>query len=304
MEGARKVGKGQFMGSTRKIALAMMLVLIVGLIGGCGGRGGQAGGSNSLTIGYIEWDEDVAVSNLAKVILEDDLGYNNVNLKLLEVGPVYQGVANGELDALLDVWLPTTHKTYWDQYKGQVVDLGRWYEGTASLGLGVPDYVKAQSIEDLNDYRNEFGGQIIGIESGAGIMRIVDEQAIPGYGLNYDLVASSTPAMLSQLSQALENKQSIVFTAWKPHWMFLSYDIRYLDDPKGEMGGSEELSAIARKGLEDDSPKAFQLLDNIDLSEKQLEELELAISDAGDPEQGARDWIKDNREVVEGWLPS
>jgi glycine betaine/proline transport system substrate-binding protein len=294
------------MGSTRKIVLALMLVLIAGLIGGCGG-GGQAGGgrdSNSLTIGYIEWDEDVAVSNLAKVILEDDLGYNNVNLKLLEVGPVYQGVANGELDAFLDVWLPTTHKTYWDQYKGQVVDLGRWYEGTASLGLGVPDYVKAQSIEDLNDYRDEFGGQIIGIESGAGIMRIVDEQAIPGYGLDYDLVASSTPAMLSQLSQALENKQPIVFTAWKPHWMFLSYDIRYLDDPKGEMGGSEELSAIARKGLEEDSPKAFQLLDNIDLSEKQLEELELAISDAGDPEQGARDWIKDNRDVVEGWLPS
>jgi len=294
------------MGSTRKIALALLFVLIVGLIGGCGG-GGQAGGgrdSNSLTIGYIEWDEDVAVSNLAKVILEDDLGYNNVDLKLLEVGPVYQGVANGELDAFLDVWLPTTHKTYWDQYKGQVVDLGRWYEGTASLGLGVPDYVKAQSIEDLNDYRDEFGGEIIGIESGAGIMRVVDEQAIPGYGLDYNLVASSTPAMLSQLSQALENKQPIVFTAWKPHWMFLSYDIRYLDDPKEEMGGSEELSAIARQGLEEDSPQAFQLLDNIDLSEKQLEELELAISDAGDPEQGARDWIKDNRDVVESWLPS
>jgi glycine betaine/proline transport system substrate-binding protein len=227
-----------------------------------------------------------------------------VDLKLLEVGPVYQGVANGELDAFLDVWLPTTHKTYWDQYKNQVVDLGRWYEGTASLGLGVPDYVKAQSIEDLNDYRDEFGGEIIGIESGAGIMRIVEEQAIPGYELDYDLVASGTPAMLSQLKQALQDKQPIVFTAWKPHWMFLSYDIRYLDDPKEEMGGSEQLSAIARKGLEEDSPKAFQLLDNIDLSEQQLEELELAISDAGDPEQGARDWIKDNRDVVEGWLPS
>jgi glycine betaine/proline transport system substrate-binding protein len=86
--------------------------------------------------------------------------------------------------------------------------------------------------------------------------------------------------------------------------MFTAYDIRYLDDPKGEMGGSEQLSAIAREGLEEDSPDAFQLLDNITLSEEQLGDLELAIRDAGDPEQGARDWLEQNREVADSWLPS
>ena len=295
------------MSSSRKLLLTLVFALLVGLIGGCGGGGGQSGGGgaedgNSLTIGYIEWDEDVAVSNLAKVLLEDDLGYN-VELTLLDVGPVYNGVAQGELDAFLDVWLPTTHQTYWDQYKDQVVDLGQWYEGTASLGLGVPDYVEAQSIQDLNQYRDEFGGQIIGIEPGSGIVRVTAENAIPDYGLDYELVESSTPTMLSELEQALQNQEPIVFTAWKPHWMFTAYDIRYLEDPKGAMGGSEQLSAIAREGLQEDSPEAFELLDNIYLTEKQLGELELAIKEAGDPEQGVRDWLEQNREAADSWLP-
>ena len=295
------------MSSSRKLLLTLVFALLVGLIGGCGGGGGQSGGGgaedgNSLTIGYIEWDEDVAVSNLAKVLLEDDLGYN-VELTLLDVGPVYNGVAQGELDAFLDVWLPTTHQTYWDQYKDQVVDLGQWYEGTASLGLGVPDYVEAQSIEDLNQYRDKFGGQIIGIEPGSGIVRVTAENAIPDYGLDYELVESSTPTMLSELEQALQNQEPIVFTAWKPHWMFTAYDIRYLEDPKGAMGGSEQLSAIAREGLQEDSPEAFELLDNIYLTEKQLGELELAITEAGDPEQGVRDWLEQNREAADSWLP-
>jgi glycine betaine/proline transport system substrate-binding protein len=291
----------------RKALLTLVFALLfVGLVGGCGGGGGQAGGgaggNKQLNIGYINWDEDVAVSNVAKILLEEKLGYD-VKLTLAEVGPLYSGVAGGDIDAFLDVWLPNTHKTYWEQYQNQVVDLGRWYEGTASLGLGVPDYVEAQSIEDLNKYRDEFGGKIIGIEPGAGIMRIAEDNAIPGYGLDYELVASSTPAMISELEKAMNNQQPIVFTAWKPHWMFTAYNIRYLEDPKGEMGTPEELSAITRTGLEQDAPEAFKFLGNISLTEEQLGDLELAIRDAGDPEQGARDWLEKNRELADSWLP-
>src|SRR5215210_4127031 len=279
-----------------KSLLALMLCLLVGLVGGCGG------GGNTITIGYIDWDEDVAVTNLAAILLEEELGYE-VETTLSEVGPLYSGVATGDIDAFLDVWLPNTHASYWEQYQDEVVDLGRWYEGTATLGIGVPDYAEAQSIEDLNQYRDEFGGEIIGIEPGAGIMRIVEENAIPGYGLDYELVESSTPAMISQLEQALGAGEPIAFTAWKPHWMFTAFDIRYLEDPEGEMGGPEELSAITREGLEEDAPEAFQFLDNLNLTEQQLGELELAIQEAGDPEAGARNWLEENREVAESWLP-
>src|SRR3712207_8386786 len=103
----------------------------------------------------------------------------------------------------------------------------------------------------------------------------------PLFRSDYEVVDSSTPAMLGQVESSLENEEPIAFTAWKPHWMFTAFDIRYLEDPEGEMGGPEELSAIAREGLEEDAPEAFQFLDNINLTEEQLGELELAIQQIG-----------------------
>ena len=290
----------------RKVMLAVVLGLFAGLlVAGCGGgqAGGGSGDDKSLTIGYINWDEDVAVANVSKIMLEEELGYD-VELQLLDVGPLFEGVASGDLDAFQDVWLPTTHATYWEEFQDEVVDLGTWYEGEASLGIAVPNYVEAQTIEDLADYRDEFGGRIVGIEPGSGIMSVVKEEAIPAYGLeDYEVVDSSTPAMLGQVESSLENEEPIAFTAWKPHWMFTAYDIRYLEDPKGAMGSAEKLSAIAREGLEEDSPEAFQFLDNLTLTEEQLGELELAITEAENPEEGTRAWLEENRDVAEAWLP-
>ena len=291
----------------RKIMLAVVLGLLSGLVVvGCGG--GQAGssgsgGDKSLTIGYINWDEDVAVSHVSKIMLEEELGYE-VELQLLDVGPLFEGVASGDLDAFQDVWLPTTHETYWNEFQDQVVDLGQWYEGEASLGIAVPEYVEARTIGDLAESSEEFGGRIVGIEPGSGIMGVVRDEAIPAYGLeDLELVDSSTPAMLGQIDSSLKNEEPIAFTAWKPHWMFTAYDVRYLEDPKGAMGEAETLSAIAREGLEEDAPEAFQFLDSLTLTEEQLGELELAIQEAENPEEGTRAWLEENREVAEAWLP-
>ena len=83
-------------------------VSLLGLAG-CGGGGGSASASKSLTLGNIGWAENLAVSNLTKVLFEEDLGYKEVELKLLDVGPLFQGVAGGDLHAFQDVWMPN-HK--------------------------------------------------------------------------------------------------------------------------------------------------------------------------------------------------
>lgn len=267
---------------------------------GCSRAGGN--GRKELTLGNIGWDENVAVSNLTKVLLEGDLGYEKVELRTLDVAPLFAGVARGDLDAFQDVWLPKTHKTYWERYKDQVVNLGRWYKGEANLGLAVPDYVEAQSIADLNKYRDEFNGQIVGIEAGSGIMRITEQDVIPGYNLDYKLVSSSTPAMLAALKKAVKNREPIVVTAWKPHWMFTAYPLRYLKDPKNLYGGSETPVAIARQGLKEDLPDAFAFLDALTLDEHQLGTLELAIQKTNEPIKGVKTWLKDNRDVVRPWI--
>ncbi len=261
----------------------------------------SARAAKSITIGNIGWDEDVAVNNVLKILLQDMYGYH-VTLQLADAGLLYQGVSNGGVDAFMDTWLPNTQKIYWAKYGGKVDKLQPWYHGDANIGLAVPDYVKAKSIADLNTYRSDFGGQIVGIEAGAGEMSVVQKAVLSGYGLKYTVQASSTPAMLSAVKRALASKQPIVFTAWKPHWMFTAYPLRYLTDPKRLMGGTEQLSGIVRKGLAKDRPQAYKLISRVSFNQSQLGSLELDIKNASDPAVGARAWVKANQSTVKTWL--
>jgi glycine betaine/proline transport system substrate-binding protein len=108
--------------------------------------------------------------------------------------------------------------------------------------------------------------------------------------------------MLAEVKRAINDKKPIVFTAWKPHWMFTAYSIRYLQDPKNLMGGNEHLTAIAREGLKDELPDAHAFLDALTLNEAQLGKLELTINDAKSPEAGVRAWLKNNRDVAQPWV--
>src|SRR3712207_4825014 len=88
------------------LILAAMGAALV--LAGCGGGGaGSSGEGKTLTLGSIGWNENIAVSTLTKVVMEDDLGYEEVQVKgPLELGPLFQGVASGDLQAFQDVWLP------------------------------------------------------------------------------------------------------------------------------------------------------------------------------------------------------
>ena len=288
----------------RKKVLAGLIALMVSalpLAHAAPATASSAHAAKSITIGDIGWDEDVAVNNVLKILLQDKYGYH-VNLQLADAGLLYQGVSTGGVDAFMDTWLPNTQKIYWAKYSGKVVKLAPWYHGDANIGLAVPDYVKAKSIADLNTYRSDFGGQIVGIEAGSGEMSVVQKAVLSGYGLKYTVQASSTPAMLAAVKRALASKRPIVFTAWKPHWMFTAYPVRYLTDPKGLMGGTEQLSGIVSKGFAKAQPQAYKLISHVSLNQSQLGSLELDIKNASDPATGASAWVKANQSVVNSWL--
>lgn len=190
--------------------LVLALVLVAGaVVAGCGGGEGSVEGSapgegKTLELGYIEWDENVANSNLIKMIAEEDLGYEEVELQLADVGPVFQGVAGGDTDAFLDAWMPA-HQTYMEGISGEAVLLEEpWYLGETEYGIAVPDYMDVQSLENLNESEVD---QITGIEPGALLMERLENEVIPQYDLNVDLVASNTPAMLAALERAYGNEE-------------------------------------------------------------------------------------------------
>src|SRR6056297_3261556 len=136
---------------------------------------------------YVNWEEGVAYTNLAKVVLEDQMGYE-VEITAADVAPAYTSIAQGDMDAFMETWLPVLHKDYVDKYGDRVSDLGHVYEGTQS-GWVVPTYVTIDKISQLNENKDKFDGKITGIDAGAGVMK-TSEQVIDQYGLDFELVAS------------------------------------------------------------------------------------------------------------------
>ncbi len=285
------------MKASRKLLVVILALVASVFVAGCGGSG-----SRELTIGDIGWDESVAVSNLTKHLLEQDLGYRRVELETLDVAPLFEGVRNGDLDAFQDVWIPN-HRDFINEARNDIEQFDPWYQGRTEFGLAAPSYMNLESIDDLG--RRTDVTQILGIEPGAVIMKRIDDNVIPEYGLDQRLVESSTPAMLAEVERLYRNQEPFVFIAWRPHWMNQRYDFNYLDDPRGALGEltqSAEISTIVREGLANDNPPAYAFLNALTLTESQVNDLENTINEAGDPLEGARQWAEANRDVVQPWI--
>ncbi|MGG4395574.1 glycine betaine ABC transporter substrate-binding protein [Paenibacillus thiaminolyticus] len=110
-------------------------------------EGAQPADGKKLKLGYVAWDSEIASTNVVAYVLQEKLGYK-VDLLQVEAGPMWTGVANGDVDAIVAAWLPTTHKDYYDKFKDQIDDLGPNLDGT-KIGLVVPAYMDINSIEDL-----------------------------------------------------------------------------------------------------------------------------------------------------------
>ncbi|MET7360297.1 ABC transporter permease/substrate binding protein [Streptomyces sp. NPDC005562] len=249
-----------------------------------------------LNVAYFSWDENIAVTNLWKRVLEKR-GYK-MKLTPSDVGPVYTGLAQGDLDLDLDAWLPTAQKSYWDKNKANLKDIGSWYSPT-SLEVSVPSYVKdVKSLADLKGKGDKFKGKIVGIEPGTGVMTALKDKVLPKYGLEgeYDIVSGSTPAMLAELKAAYAKKEPIAVLLWSPHWAYNEYKLTKLKDPKGGFGKGDTIRTISSKDFPEQYPQLTKWLKKFHMSEAQLAGLENEINKAGkgNEPKAVDAWLKKN----------
>jgi ABC-type proline/glycine betaine transport system substrate-binding protein len=154
---------------------------------GCG-----FGGPGQITLGYLTWHANVAVSNLTKVLLEGDLGYENVELRRAEdVVPAYKMVGSAEADAFQDTWMPNQREAL-SMVEDDEELLDPWFKGTTRFSVR--------------------------------------------------------------------------------------------EDPT------------------EDYPVAYAFMDSMELTEAEVTGPQTAIEEAGDPVEGAKTWLEENRDVVEAWV--
>lgn len=280
--------------------LTIVMITVLTACGSTNEAGGEEESNKELTIGQISWAENIAVTNMWKVILEDK-GYE-VELENLNMGSTMAALKSGDLDASLEIWLPVQDANYLESYQDTVnFSDATWYDN-AKVGLVVPEYLDdVNSIEDLNEHKEMFEGNIVGFDPGAGTMEIT-EQLIQDYELDYVLQSSSEPAMLAEIGEAVKNEEPIVAPLWSPHWIFSKYDLKFLEDPKKTYGGVEKIHHATRQGFSDDHPEVSEWLKNWKMNDQQIGELINVVENSEEPIDGAREWVEENEELIGEWV--
>ena len=253
-----------------------------------------------LIFGLITWPENIAVNYIWKVLLEEK-GYN-VELNQLDMGIIMESLHTGDLDVGMEVWLPIQDINYYEKYK-DTVDFNEtpWFTN-GKVGLAVPDYLdEINSVEDLNEHKDLFDGQIIGFEPGAGTMETTD-LLIEDYDLDYELVASSEGAMVAAIKDAFDNEEPIVAPLWQPHGIFSDVDLKFLEDPKETYGEVEEIFLATRDGFAEDHPEVNEWLTNWSIDDDEImAELINFVNEDEDHYEGAKKWVEENRDITDEW---
>ena len=255
----------------RKKACAYLL----GLALGASAAVTQAEEKPPVRIGWVNWSDTEITVKIASTALQEHLK-QPVKLVMADIGIQFQALANGNIDLITMVWLPSTHKAFYDKYKDRLEDLGVLYEGR--IGMAVPTSVpvaEVASVEDLNKpgIREKFDGKILTSEVGNGQYTLT-VKAIEDYKLTgYKLVGSSESGMLNEMDRNLKRDKWSLVNAWSPHWMFSKWSLRYLEDPKQIFGGAEQIHAMARKGFSQEHPEVAYFFAHFSLPEADLEAL-------------------------------
>lgn len=280
--------------------LARGVAALTVAVAGLGPSGGAVAADPDVRIGWTAWADAEVVSKMTYFML-GRLGLD-AELTLADVSAQYKALANDDLDLMLMSWQPETHAEYLERYGDRLEDLGPLYED-ADVGLAVPTYVdeSIQTVGDLAEHAERFDGRIEGIGATAGVMRLTEE-AMTTYGLDdFDLRASSGPAMAQRLGEAVAEERPVVVTAWRPHWKWAEYDLRYLDDPEGIYDSRESVHAMAREGFSEDNPRVARMIERMRFDLAEVEALMAAAREDGQ-RQAIRDWLNNNSDRVAGWI--
>ncbi|MFY0743499.1 glycine betaine ABC transporter substrate-binding protein [Solibacillus silvestris] len=154
----------------------------------------------------------------------------------------------------------------------------------------------SSSIGEQVDYT------VVATEPGAGLTGLSHEVMEQYENLEgWTLQESSTAGMLSTLDKAIRNEEPVIVTGWTPHWKFSAYDLKILEDPKGILGGAENIQTLARKGLEQDLPDVYTVLDRFYWEPEDMEKVMYDAQENGDFDVAAADWVENNQDKVSEW---
>lgn len=251
----------------------------------------------TISMGTMSWEDLTPITGITKKVLED-AGYTVKVTPFSEWGIAYAALAKGDTQILISQ-TDYVAQDYWGKNKNKLEKLS-----PVSFGLyqaiAVPKYVTIDSMEQLNENADKFGGKIIGIEPGSGLMREAGN-AVQAYGLKLQLIEGSTAGMTAALKSAVDRKEWIAVTLWDPSWMFQKFDVKWLKDPKNIFSPPQAYYWIGQKGFAASHPHAREVLASVYVSLDDIRAINAEVKEGKTMDQAIADWISAHGDLIKRW---
>lgn len=267
----------------------------------------RAGAADTVRFAIQAWPGVTVKTQVATQLLES-MGYAT-EIKKLEPQFVYQGIRTDDVDVSLGAWMPA-HKDMLAPLleEGSAVQYAANLEG-AIQGLAVPTYAweaGVTTVEEMVARQERFGGRIYAIGAGAAMTRAFQDAVAEDYvGLgDWEVVPSSVAGMLSQVRRATKDGDYVVFHGWKPHWMDIRFDIRFLEtDPEGRLAGMETtIHTIVADGWPERNPQVARFLKQFKVpADAQSRWIDGFSRQEREAPVVAGEWIRENMDLVAQW---
>lgn len=288
-----------------------------------------AGEKIALKLAENPWTGSSVNVNVAKILLEEQLGYT-VELITIDENAQWAALANGDLSASMEIW-PSGHAENLKQYvtdQKVVEELGPLgVEG--KIGWFMPSYVVEQKPElatwegfkqagDAALFKTAETGELGQFLAGDPSWVQYDNDIIKNLNLPLQVVnAGSEQAVLAAVDAAYSRNEPILFYFWKPHSIHAKYKLTQVELPaysadcyaKAEAGGvacdypKDVLLKVAWSGLKDKAPDAYNFLKAFSYTtDDQIKLIAGVELDKQTAEAVARDWIAKNESTWKPWV--
>ena len=293
------------------------------------------GSGGTVTLAINPWDGSAANANVAKIILEKQLGVT-VKLVNIDENAVWPGLDSGQIDANLEVW-PSGHATDIQTYitqKKTVINAGL-LGPTGKIGWFIPKYV-ADAHPEYATYQGlnspaaakffataETGSKgqfLLGDTSYVSY----DDQIIKNLNLPFKVVVGGgEAALITALGTAFQDKSPLLFYFYQPQWANSKYALVAVKLPaitpectasaagQGKDGKyncdypTDPLLKAVSAQLQTKNPKVFKFLQNMTwAAEDQNLVTTYKNADGLSMDAAAQKWVDANQPKWKAWLPS
>jgi len=313
----------------RPIVVAALALVVVAGLGATGAATAMTTKScGTVTLNEQAWAGSTANTYVAKAALQK-IGCKVKITQITEI-PVYQAMANGKTDAVLEDW---QHVDQYKQYisKQHTVVMGGSNGVTGHIGWFIPTYLM-KKYPQFKTWKGLKGKESIfkSPESGSQGMFLggdpsyvqKDQQLIKALGLNFKFVSvGAEPAQVARWSQLYKQKKAVLFYWYTPQYLNTQYQLSEVQLPKRFKGCQDDAKSggnvakykcaydktilnkvFSAKFAKSGSP-AYAVLKRF--SWTNLDQETVAKWIAGDhmnPDKAGQKWVTANQAKVNKWL--